>query len=191
MLEKALESIENRVLYIVADNTEKSRERLDEEFREIQRKLELARMEDRFPWRVHYLPENLGSVIREHEPKIVHLTGYSGGPEALMTQDYAKKAYRVQPDALIAVFKPLNGQVECVVLSACFSKEQANAIASQVKYVIGIPAAVSSATTDFSIEFYHSLGAGRSIEEAYEIGCNQLRLQGIPASLIPVLIKKN
>jgi hypothetical protein len=109
MLEKALESIENRVLYIVADNTEKSRERLDEEFREIQRKLELARMEDRFPWRVHYLPENLGSVIREHEPKIVHLTGYSGGPEALMTQDYAKKAYRVQPDALIAVFKPLNG----------------------------------------------------------------------------------
>jgi hypothetical protein len=188
-LDEGLEFINNKVLYIVADNSEKSRERLGEEFREINKMLESAGMEDRFPWSEHFLSENLGRAILEQRPKIVHITGHNGGREALIIQNHAQKAYRVRPDDLIAAFEPVSEQVECVILSACYSEEQANAIASQVNLVIGIPAAIGNATTDFAIEFYRALGAGRSIEEAYEIGCNQLRLLSVAEHLIPVLIR--
>lgn len=46
---------------------------------------------------------------------------------------------------------------------------------------IGDDAAIS-----FAIGFYQALGAGRSIEDAYKLGCVQIRLQGIPEHLTPV-----
>lgn len=42
----------------------------------------------------------------------------------------------------------------------------------------------------FSVGFYQALGAGKSIEQAYDFGVVQIRLQGIPEHLTPVLIKK-
>lgn len=42
----------------------------------------------------------------------------------------------------------------------------------------------------FTIGFYQALGAGRTIEDAYKLGCVQIRLQDIPGHLTPVLIKK-
>jgi hypothetical protein len=42
----------------------------------------------------------------------------------------------------------------------------------------------------FAIGFYQALGAGRTIEDAYKLGCVQIRLQGIPEHLTPVLIKE-
>jgi hypothetical protein len=41
----------------------------------------------------------------------------------------------------------------------------------------------------FSIGFYQGLGANRSIEESYKLGCVQIRLNNIPEYLTPVLIK--
>jgi hypothetical protein len=42
----------------------------------------------------------------------------------------------------------------------------------------------------FAIGFYQALGAGRTVEESYKLGCVQIRLQSIPEHLTPVLIKK-
>jgi hypothetical protein len=189
-LEVAREFIEIPVVYIVADNTKESRNRLDEEFSGIKRRLEPSEMEERLPWLMHFEPEALQKISIDR-PKIIHITGHNGGPEALIAQGYAKKLHRVKPDALITIFRSATGYVDCVVLSACFSQDQAKAIASQIRYVIGIPAAIGGATTDFAAEFYQTLWVGLSIEEAYENACNQLRLQGIPEHLVPVLFKKS
>jgi hypothetical protein len=50
---------------------------------------------------------------------------------------------------------------------------------------IGDKAAIAFATG-----FYQALGAGRTIDDAYKLGCVQIRLQDIPEHLTPVLIKK-
>ena len=43
----------------------------------------------------------------------------------------------------------------------------------------------------FAIGFYQALGAGQSVEQSYRFGCAQVRLQGIPEHLTPILkIKK-
>ena len=49
---------------------------------------------------------------------------------------------------------------------------------------------LDEAAIAFAIGFYQTLSAGRSIEEAYKLGCVQIQLQNIPEHLTPVLIKK-
>jgi formylglycine-generating enzyme required for sulfatase activity len=97
----------------------------------------------------------------------------------------------VQPDALAALFEQFAQQVSCVVLNACYSQMQANAIAKHIDYVIGMERAIGDkAAIAFTVGFYQALGAGRSIEEAYQLGCVQIRLQGISEHLTPVLMTK-
>ena len=47
------------------------------------------------------------------------------------------------------------------------------------------------AAITFSVGLYQALGAGRSIEEAYKLGCVQVSLQGISENKTPILMKKN
>jgi len=92
---------------------------------------------------------------------------------------------------LAALFEQFADQVGCVVLNACYSEAQANAIARHIEYVIGMNQEIGDkAAIAFSIGFYQALGAGRTVEEAYKLGCIQIRLQNIPEHLAPVLIKK-
>jgi len=64
-------------------------------------------------------------------------------------------------------------------------------IAEHIEYVIGMNQAIGDkAASAFAIGFYQALGAGRPIEDAYKLGCVQIRLQRIPEHLTPVLIKK-
>jgi hypothetical protein len=78
-----------------------------------------------------------------------------------------------------------------VILSACFSVEQAAAMASEVPYVIGIHADIGDAVTSFAVDFYRSLSAGRSIAEAHEIASNRVRLEGVPEDRIPMLMRRD
>ncbi len=80
------------------------------------------------------------------------------------------------------------GQVECVLLNACHSKIQANAIAEHVQYVIGMNEAISDkAAIAFTAGFYQALGSGSSIEKAYEFGRVQIMMQNVPGEQIPAL----
>jgi len=92
---------------------------------------------------------------------------------------------------LAALFKQFVTQVKCIILNACYSKDQAIAIAEHIDYVIGMSQAIGDkAAISFAVGFYQALGAGRTIQDAYELGCVQIRLQGIPEHLTPVLIEK-
>jgi len=89
------------------------------------------------------------------------------------------------------LFEQFAHQVNCVLLNACYSETQARAIAKHIEYVIGMNKAIGDrAAIAFAVGFYQALGAGRTIEDAYELGCVQIRLQDIPEHLTPVLIKK-
>ena len=76
-----------------------------------------------------------------------------------------------------------------MVLNACYSETQANAIAEHIPYVIGMNAEISDAAAlEFSTAFYDALGAGKNIEFAHATGCNAIQMAGIPEHLVPVLI---
>ncbi len=82
-----------------------------------------------------------------------------------------------------------SSDVRCVVLNACYSKVQAEAIARHIPHVAGMSQAIDDqAAIVFSTAFYDALGAGENVPFAYEYACSSIQLEGIPEHLIPVLI---
>lgn len=79
--------------------------------------------------------------------------------------------------------------MECVVLNACYSEAQAEAIAKHIPHVIGMNKAIGdNAAIEFAVAFYDALGAGKTIDFAYRLACNAILLSGLPENLTPVLI---
>jgi len=129
-----------KILILAANpkNTEKLR--LDEEMREIQAGLERSRKREQFDliprWAVR--PQDLLRALLDYEPQIVHFSGHGGGEQGLALEDEAGQAQLVSADALARLFKLFEGKVECVLLNACYSEVQAEAICQHVNYVIGM-----------------------------------------------------
>jgi hypothetical protein len=183
------------ILFLAADPTDASRLRLGEEFREIYEKLKLAQLRNRFTLEIPQLsvrPADISQALLDMQPQIVHFSGHGASTGALCFENQSGQIQLIQPDALAALFEQFANQVSCVLLNACHTETQARAIGKHIKYVIGMNQAIGDkASIAFAIGFYQALGAGRTIKDAYKLGCIQIRLQGISDDhLIPVLISK-
>lgn len=182
------------ILFIAADPTDASRLRIGEELREIQKHLQSARLRTRFKLefpRLSLQTSDISQALLDVQPQIVHFAGHGMATGALGFENSLGQTHFVQPGALAALFEQFADHVNCVVLNACYAEIQARAIAQHIDYVIGMSQAVSDrAAIAFTTGFYQALGAGRTVEEAYKLGCVQIKLQDIPESLVPVLIKK-
>ncbi len=183
-----------RVLFLSADPTDASRLRLGEEVREIQERLQLAKLREQFELsiRMSVRPADVSQALLDVQPEIVHFSGHGTPEGALCFEDESGKTHPVQPEALAALFRQFAKQVNVVVLNACYAEEQAIAIAEHVDYVVGMKREISDkAAIAFSVGFYQALGAGKTVEEAFELGRIQIiMLHGVPEHLVPVLIKK-
>lgn len=182
------------ILFLASDPTDASRLRVDEELREIQEKLQLSKLRDCFDLqqRMSVRPADITQALLDVKPQVVHFAGHGTPMGELCFEDQIGETHPIQPDALGALFEQFADQVNCVVLNACYSEIQANAIAKHIDYVIGMNQAIDDkAGISFAIGFYQALGAGRKTDEAYEFGCVQIGLQqGITGHLRPVLKKK-
>lgn len=182
------------ILFLSADPTDASRLRLDQELREIQEKIQLAKLRDRFAFyqRTSVRPADISQAMLDVEPQIVHFSGHGTPDGELWFEDVTGQAHPVEPQALAALFEQFANSVRCVLLNACYSEAQAKAIAQHIPCVIGMNKDIGDkAAIAFAIGFYQALGAGRTIEEAYKLGVVQIRLQGIPEHLTPALTKKD
>jgi len=181
------------ILLISADPTNASRLRIGEELREIQEKLQLARLRDKFnlEQRMSVRPTDLSQALLDISPHIVHFSGHGTSSGSLCFENKMGEIHPIPPNALSDLFEQFSSQVNCVILNACYSEIQAQAIAKHINHVIGMSQAISDdAAIAFGIGFYQALGGGRSIEEAYKLGCVQISLHGIPENLIPVITSR-
>jgi uncharacterized protein YegL len=125
------------------------------------------------------------------KPNIVHFCGHGSGEEGIAFEDENGQAKLVSTEALSGFFELFADKVECVVLNACYSEVQAEAIAKHIPHVIGMNKAIGdTAAIEFAVAFYDALGAGETIEFAYRLACNAIQLSGMPENLTPTLISK-
>lgn len=167
--------------------------RTDREMREIEESLRSSERRDYFEVRQlsALRPNDLQRVLLEFEPHIVHFCGHSS-KKGLILEDDRGKPQEVPGEALADLFRIVAARgtfTECVILNACYTEAQAEMIAAHVSYVIGMSAALpDGAAIDFARGFYDTLGAGKSIETAFEFGCNRLQLKNrLEASRLPAL----
>ncbi|WP_256973470.1 CHAT domain-containing protein [Nostoc sp. T09] len=166
--------------------------RLDEELREIETGLQLAKNRDRFileqKWAVR--PRDVRRAMLNDEPQIVHFSGHGAGIEGLVFEDDTGQEKFVDAEGLAGLFELFANQVECVVLNACYSQVQAEAIAQHINYVIGMSKQIGDrAAIEFAVAFYDAIAAGKPVEFAYKYACNAILLTGILEQLTPILIK--
>ena len=127
----------------------------------------------------------------DEQPQIVHFAGHGKGEEGLVFENEVGQPKLVTGEALAGLFKLFAVQGGCVVLNGCYSQVQAEAIVQHVPYVVGMKWAIGDeAAIAFAVGFYDALGAGKTIEFAYELGCNAIQMEGIAEHLTPVLLKR-
>jgi CHAT domain len=135
--------------------------------------------------------DDLRRALLDHEPEIVHFSGHGIGMRGLVFEDAAEPLL-ISGTALAGLLGLCSKHVKCVVLNACYSEVQAQAISPVVEYVIGMSRAIGDrAAIKFSTGFYDALASGRSYTDAFHFGCNAISLRGIPESLTPTLIVGN
>lgn len=181
------------ILLLAADPSDLARLRLATEFREIQEKLHLSVYRDRFALhqRMALRPADLSQAMLDLQPEIVHFSGHGSGADGLYLEDGWGQGKLVTGEALAALFRAFADRTKAVILNACFTEPQAEAIAEHIDFVIGTRQEISDDTaTAFSVGFYQALGTGRSIEDAFTLGCAQIQLQGLGEHLVPVLLTK-
>jgi hypothetical protein len=107
----------------------------------------------------------------------------------LIFEDEMGQAKLVSTEALARLFGVFaSGEIECVLLNACYSEVQATAIHQFVDCVIGMNQPIGDkAAIQFSQGFYDALGSGMSYEDAYKIGCSAIELEGSSEYSTPVL----
>ncbi len=165
--------------------------RLDAEVRRVEEALQRSRYRDRFEMATQLALRTLDlrRALLDPRPQIVHFSGHGTGEQGLVLEDDAGQEKQVSTEALAGLFGIFEtGEIECVLLNACYSEVQATAIHQFVDCVIGMNQPIGDrAAVQFAEGFYDALGAGSAYDEAFKIGCSAIALEGSSEHSIPVL----
>ncbi len=180
-----------KILFLGANPRDTTRIRIDEELREIDAQLRLSIGRDRLSlgqkWAVR--ADDLQQSLVDVEPQIVHFSGH-GSSSGICLEDEQGNSKEVNAEALSDLFAIFKGTVKCVLLNSCYSEAQAISINQYVPYVIGMSNAMpDEAATRFSTGFYKAIAAGKTVEFAFNLGVNAIKLEGLDYEQLPKLLK--
>jgi hypothetical protein len=166
---------------------------LDREIREITEKIRAAEYRDSIDlisaWAVR--PDDLLQLLNQHKPQIVHFSGHGSESGEIILVDSRGEKKPVNPVAIKALFQTLKANIRVVILNACYSKIQAEAITQVIDCAIGMNDAIGDeAAIAFAASFYRAIGFGLSIKQAFDQGIVVLLLEGIPEESKPELLVK-
>jgi len=184
-----------KILFLTANPSGTASLQLDEEIRLIGQRI--RRGEYRQLFEIRSSPAiratDLPFELMDNTPEIVHFSGHgSSAGELLFVSDSDGQPQPVPAKTLARVFKQFRDRVKYVVLNACYSRIQAEAIADSIPCVVGMSRAVPDQTAiAFAAGFYEALAFGKSVADAFELGQTQVELTSpnlIDTADIPQLI---
>ena len=182
-----------KVLFLSANPSDTASLQLDEEVRAIDNALQRGSLRDYFQVAVHSAvrADDLQGLLERHKPDIVHFSGHGGSNGQIYLQGEDGKHHPVTPRALSNLFKLLKNNIRCVVLNACYSDIQSQAIVQHIDVVIGVSQAISDeAAIKFAAGFYESLAWGHNVQEAFDLGCARIDLANLEEQDKPKLLAR-
>ena len=183
-----------KILVLAANPQETDQLRLDREISAIDKALWNGTEREKFTvvFKLAVKTSELQSIFRREKPRIVHFCGHGAGKSGLVFNSENDTEQLVSTQGITALFEKYANKIECVILNACYSKVQGEAINQQINYVIGTKRAIrDDAAIAFAKGFYAALGDGESILGAMDAGCTQIQLDVYPSrnsdrKLVPV-----
>lgn len=183
---------QSTILFLAASPNKEQKLALDDEAREIRSKIRASEYPKSLNFSTEWAvrPDDLLQYLNEYQPQVVHFSGH-GSSNELILEDHQGQAKPVSKEALRAVFGMYVKVVRLVVLNACHSKTQAQAIVEVIDCAVGMKKEIGDeAAIVFAAAFYRKLGFGASVKESFEEGRAALMLQGIPEESTPELLVK-
>ncbi len=182
-----------RILVVAANPLGSSPLKLDHEVKTIQEALRRSRKRDNFEveYRLAATPSELRRALLDLEPHVLHFSGHGAGDRGLLfvSDESASSIYRseggevrsrsansneikfVPAQPLANLLQLCEDHLECVVLNACYSDVQGDAIAVNIPFTIGMRDVVEDhVAIKFSQGFYDAIGAGKGYESAFKWG---------------------
>jgi hypothetical protein len=183
-----------KILFLAANPRDTDPLQLDEEVRAIDHALRQAAFRERFVFVQHWAvrQSDLQELLLRHQPEIVHFSGHGSPAGEIILQDDDGESHPLSVRALSTLFSLLKDNIRCVLLDACYSKDQAAAIAQHIDVVIGMSTRISDqGARNFAVAFYRALGYGRSVQNAFDLGRAQIDLANLDEQDAPVLLAPN
>jgi hypothetical protein len=182
-----------KVLFLAANPAGTKPLQLDEEIRQITAKVRASDHRDSLElvsrWAVR--PDDLLQALLEVKPHIVHFSGHGNPAAELVVLDDRGDPKPVSQAALVYLFRTLKDNVRVIVLNACYSRTQAEALAQTIDCIIGMNRPIGDAAAIvFAASFYRAVGFGLCVKEAFELGKAALLLEGIPEDETPELLTR-
>lgn len=184
----------NTILFLASTPDGEAKLAIDKECRLIREKIQASSfpkdLELRSEWAVR--PSDLLQYFNQYRPQVVHFSGHGSNSDELILQDNDDQPKPVSNSALRALFATMKDRIRLVVLNACYSQPQAEAITESIDCAVGMKTEINDQVAIiFSGAFYRALGFGRSVKEAFDQGCVELLLEGTPQHDVPKLHVRN
>jgi hypothetical protein len=185
-----------KVLILAANPPDTEALRIDREIREIQKTIRHGKDRDNLEVSIHLAvgSAGIGQALLDDKPRLVHFAGHGGGPDGSIAveNDYGL-AQIIPVDGLVDLFRTFGRGVHCVLANACETERLARELSAVVPYAIGMRQSVRDGSSiRFSAGFYQALAAGKSIEEAFQLGVIMLKMTSSGSDAqAPVLFRRD
>lgn len=160
------------ILWMSANPMGTRRLGIDEEIRQIKRGLPREAFDFQPHGAVH--PSDVQDYLTQYRPPIVHFSGHGDGSDGIILCG-ADGPTKLSTDALVALFGTAPARARVVVLSACRTAEEAEALVTCVDGAVGVDGEIpDKAATVFNRRFYVALAGGLSVGAAVSQGKAEL-----------------
>lgn len=176
------------ILFLAANPRGSNLLKLGEECAEIQRELKMTPNRDQLHlesrWAVGI--DEFMRHLTELDPTVIHLSGHGSSNGGLMLQDEQGQPQAVSARALAMMVDAAAPNVRVIVLNACYSTAQADALRTKVDCIVSMDGAIGDdAARAFAIRFYGALGNRRSVGNAVAQGIATLAAKQLPDEVLP------
>lgn len=165
--------------------------RVEREFSEIERRLNSSSHRKLFSVKIALgvRSSDFSEVLLRHAPNILHFSGRGDKKTGILLADDSTSHRPVLNKALTQLLKILKDNLEVLVFNACYTRRQAQGLAKTFDYTIGMNADLDDdSAIDFSASFYQALGYGRTVQVAFELARNRLRMENRSTAKAPFLL---
>ena len=161
-----------RVLFMAADPEDASRVATGAEYKAIKDRLRSSLELKRLVLEVELdvRPSEVAPLVATEKPRIVHFCAHGDGVGQLLLVGSNQQGAPLPPEHLAHVFQLVGANVRCVVLTACYSKIQAEMLAQHVDFVVGMSRAIDPVVAvEFVGAFYEMLAVGSTVDAAFQL----------------------
>lgn len=181
-----------KILALLANPSGTALLRLHEEIRRIEESFENNGVDIQIKVVGAVRKEDLQTLLIRYSPEIVHFSAHGNEYGELYFENGTGEISLMTSTALESIFSKFKHMVKAVVLNACYSEVQAEAISKHIPYVIGMSnPIIDNSSIIFSTMLYTSLALGDTIVRAFELAKNEVLIHNSEDNPEPLFFLNN